>query len=159
MSPDLASDRRFEPAATSVDDVKGWLRQARRHVRSARVLAEVDDEDLDVEQIIDACHAAVRKALAAHMNAAGVRVASGTDAHHRVTIEYGEIYIAEVPPELWRQVRALRKARNDADYTNPTQYRLTARDASAAVELAEVVVTKVGGSVKSLLATDDRPRR
>lgn len=113
------------------------------------MLVGADDGEVDVEQAIDACHAAVRKAVTAHMNYSGVKIASGVEGRHAVTIEYGEQSIIEVPPDLWRSIKALRKARNDADYTNPTQYRLTKRDAEDAIEIAGAAVTLIGTAIKT----------
>lgn len=66
------------------------VNDARRHVRSARRLAS-DDPTL----AIAACHDAIRKALTAHMAAAGLRPRSGEGAH-RIVLNYARNCLAEV---------------------------------------------------------------
>lgn len=58
------------------------VNDARRHVRSARLLAQ-DDATLAMA----ACHDAIRKAVSGHMAANGLRARGGEGAH-RVTLDY-----------------------------------------------------------------------
>ncbi|WP_423919704.1 hypothetical protein [Candidatus Poriferisodalis sp.] len=58
------------------------VNDARRHIRSARMLAE-DDTTL----ALAACRDAVRKAVTAHMAANGLRVRGG-EGTHRITLDY-----------------------------------------------------------------------
>ncbi len=128
----------FESCMTNMTDVKAWLATAHQHVASARLLVRSDTVDVDL--VIEACHQAVRKAIWADMNFKGIKIASGVVNKHQVTIRYGEAKIADVPPDLWRRVGALRKARNESDYANPTTHRLTSREAHDAIEIADATV-------------------
>ncbi|MDE0217234.1 MAG: hypothetical protein OXN79_11745, partial [bacterium] len=58
------------------------VNDARRHIRSDRLLAE-DDTTLAMA----ACHDAIRKSAAAHMAANGFRARGGEGAH-RITLDY-----------------------------------------------------------------------
>ena len=58
--------RDIEPIASNMAAAGERLSDARRHVRSARRLAD-DDPTLGMS----ACHDAIRKAITAHMTAAG----------------------------------------------------------------------------------------
>lgn len=58
------------------------VNDARRHVRSARTLAD-DDTPLAMA----ACHDAIRKAITAHMLANGLRPRGGEGAH-RIALDY-----------------------------------------------------------------------
>ena len=58
------------------------MNDARRHVKSARLLAN-DDTTLAMA----ACHDAIRKSFVAHMSANGLRARSG-DGAHKITLKY-----------------------------------------------------------------------
>ena len=64
------------------------INDARRHVHSARRIAESD-----TTLAIAACHDAIRKALTGHMTARGLRVRRGEGAH-RITLDYARRLLA-----------------------------------------------------------------
>lgn len=66
------------------------VNDARRHVRSARRLAD-DDPTLAMA----ACHDAIRKAITAHMAAAGLRPRGGEGAH-RIVLDYARHQLSDV---------------------------------------------------------------
>jgi hypothetical protein len=85
--------------------------EARKHVRSARVLAE-DDPALAVA----ACHDAVRKTVTAHMVANGLRPRGGEGAH-RVVLSYARHVLAGViSSEDLEEAEAIRRDRALAEY-------------------------------------------
>lgn len=145
-----ATYRSSNHATARMDDVRAWLSQARLHIDSAGRLYEAGQSEgsIDVEMIIDASHTAVRKSITAHMNFSGCKLITGVPNHHQLTIDYGRARIAEVPEDLWRRVNALRKARNDGDYANPSRYRLTPRDASDAIDVATSTVQLITQAIR-----------
>lgn len=64
------------------------INDARRHVRSALLLA-----DNDSTLAMSACHDAIRKAITAHMAASGLRPRAG-DGAHRLVLDYARHEIA-----------------------------------------------------------------
>lgn len=66
------------------------VNDARRHVRSARLLAD-DDTPLAMA----ACHDAIRKSITAHMLANGLRPRGGEGAH-RIALDYARTQLTDV---------------------------------------------------------------
>lgn len=82
------------------------VNDARRHVRSARGLAD-DDPTLGIA----ACHDAIRKAITGHMRAAGYRPRSGEGAH-RIVLDYAHHLLGGVvEQDDLRDTEAIRKDR------------------------------------------------
>ncbi len=94
---------------------------------------------------IAGAHDAARKAIAAHMTAKGVRVASG-EGGHKKTIAYARNVLGDVLTEdELEDLEDLRSARAQAEYG-----AAAANDVATADEylnLAESVVTKVAGDL------------
>ena len=82
------------------------VNDARRHVASARKLAESD-----TTLAMSACHDAIRKAVVGHMSANGLRVRTGEDTH-RLTLDYARNLLSNsriaVFAQATPQVRGLR---------------------------------------------------
>ena len=120
------------------------INDARRHVRSARLLAE-DDSTL----AIAACHDAIRKALTGHMAANGLRV-RGTEGAHKRTLGYARSELAAlITEEDLEEADALRKDRALAEYGDFAARQLTAAHVFAAAEVAERIVGAVAGHLAS----------
>jgi hypothetical protein len=85
--------RDVERVAGSMAAAGERINDARRHVRSARRLAD-DDPTL----AIAACHDAIRKAITAHMTAAGLRPRGGEGAHRKV-LDYARHQLEASSPQ------------------------------------------------------------
>jgi len=110
------------------------INDARKHVRSARLLAE-DDTTLAMA----ACHDATRKACVAHMTASGLRVRSGEGAH-RIAIEYARHEIGVFDEEDLVAIDDIRRDRALAEYGDFAARKLSSQQVRAAADVAERVV-------------------
>lgn len=120
------------------------LNDARRHVRSAGRLAE-DDPTL----AIAACHHAIRKAITAHMSAAGLRARAG-DGAHRINLEYARHQRADViAASALREADDSRRDRALAGYGDVASRQLSAEHVLAAADVAERVVDAVAHGLAS----------
>ncbi len=117
------------------------INDARRHVRSARLLAE-DDTTLGMA----ACHDAIRKAFVAHMSANGLRVRGGEGAH-RIAIEYARNEIAGLDQDDLVAVDEIRRDRPLAEYGDFASRQLSAEHVRQASDVAERVVDRVAGQL------------
>lgn len=126
------------------------INEARRHIRSARLLAEDD-----VTLAASACHDAIRKALTAHMAAAGLRVRGGEGAH-RITLEYGrQVLSGVVAPQDLVEAENIRRDRAVAEYGDFATHHLAPHLVRAAADVAERVVNAIAAA----LATMQPPSR
>ena len=125
------------------------INDARRHLNSARLLA-----DSDVTLAITACHDAIRKAITAHMTANGYRPRNGNGAH-RIVLHYarsqlgGAIGSADID-----QADALRRDRATAEYGDFAASKLGTSDVADATLVGDRIVN----AVASLLAKSARSR-
>ena len=120
------------------------VNDARRHIRSARVLAD-DDSTL----AIAACHDAIRKAVAAHMVANGLRARSG-DGAHRITLDYArQVLAGRITPDDLEEADEIRQDRALAEYGDFASRKLNADHVRASADVAERIVN----AVASILAT------
>lgn len=125
------------------------INEARRHIRSARVVAP-DDPTL----AIAACHDAVRKAITAHMVAGGLRPRSG-DGSHRLVLEYARHVLSGILAAAdLRDAEDLRRDRALAEYGNFATSRFGAVQVEAAADLAE----RIANAVAKELARRPRAR-
>jgi hypothetical protein len=126
------------------------INDARRHVRSARRLAD-DDSTL----AIAACHDAIRKAVTAHMAAAGLRPRGGEGAH-RIVLDYARHQLSDVTTvEDLREADELRRDRALAEYGDFAAQQLSGDHVRGSAEVAERVVN----AVAARLAEEARNRR
>jgi len=126
------------------------VNDARRHVRSARLLAE-DDPTLAMA----ACHDAIRKAVTGHMAAAGLRPRRGEGAH-RVVLEYARNQMADkIATEDLLEAEDIRNDRSLAEYGDFASGQLNAEHVRAAADVAERIVN----AVASALAAASKSRR
>ncbi len=121
------------------------VNDARRHVRSARVLSE-DDTTLAMA----ACHDAIRKTVTAHMAAVGLRVRGGEGAH-RITLEYARTQLADViRHDDLVEADEIRKDRALAEYGDFASRKLNAAHVQTAADVAERFVDAVALTLASL---------
>lgn len=114
------------------------VNDARRHLRSARILAE-DDTTL----AIAACHDAIRKAVTGHMSANGLRVRSGEGAH-RIVLEYARSQLADaISAEDLDEANEIRQDRSIAEYGDFASRRLSPSHVRDAADVAERIVNAV----------------
>ena len=119
------------------------INDARRHLNSARLLAESD-----VTLAVSACYDAIRKAITAHMTANGYRPRNGNGAH-RIVLQYarsqldGAIASADVD-----RADALRRDRATAEYGDFASSKLGTSDVAEATLVGDRIVN----AVASLLA-------
>ena len=120
------------------------VNDARRHVRSARVLSE-DDTTLAMA----ACHDAIRKSVTAHMAAAGLRVRGGEGAH-RITRDYAQNQLAHaISRDDLVEADGIRKDRALAEYGDFASRKLDAEHVRAAADVAERFVDSVADILAS----------
>jgi hypothetical protein len=125
------------------------VNDARRHVRSARLLAD-DDPTL----AIAGCHDAIRKALTAHMAAAGLRPRGG-DGAHRIVLEYARQRLADViAAEDLTEAEDIRRDRAIAEYGDFATRQITPEHIRVAADAAERIVNAVA---TNLAARSKRP--
>lgn len=127
------------------------VNDARRHVRSARLLAD-DDTTL----AIAACHDAIRKAVTGHMAANGLRPRGGEGAH-RVVLDYAAQQLGGVITEDdLVEANEIRQDRALAEYGDFASRQLDADHVRAAADVAERIVSAVA---RALASTGQGPRR
>lgn len=118
------------------------VNDARRHVRSARLIA-ADDPTL----AIAACHDAIRKAITAHMAAAGLRPRAGEGAH-RVVLEYARQRLAAViTADDLTDADDIRRDRALAEYGDFANRQIDAVHVRAAADTAERIVNAIAANL------------
>lgn len=118
------------------------INQARHHIHSARLIAEGDST-----LAIAACHDAIRKAIAAHMAAVGLRVRSGEGAH-RITLEYARHELADViANDDLVEAEDIRRDRATAEYGDFGGRKISATNVMAAADVAERIVNAVAANL------------
>jgi hypothetical protein len=126
------------------------INDARRHIRSARVLAG-DDATL----AIAACHDAIRKSVTAHMAAKGFRPRAGEGAH-RIVLQYARHQLSDVvTPQDLVDAEDIRKDRAVAEYGDFASRKLGPEHVLWAADVAELFVN----AVASKLSSQSRGRR
>ena len=114
------------------------INDARRHVRSARQLA-----DTDPTLAMSACHDAIRKALTAHMTFAGLRPRGGEGAH-RIVLDYGRHQLTDhISADDLDEADDIRRDRGLAEYGDFAGRRLTTDHIQAAADVSERIVNAV----------------
>jgi HEPN domain len=142
--------RDMERVTANVAAAGQRINDARRHVRSARLLSE-DDPTL----AIAACHDAIRKAITAHMIAAGLRPRGGEGAH-RIVLDYARHELPEmIALDDLREADDIRRDRGVAEYGDFARNQLTTAHIQAAAEVAERIVI----AIARVLASQARARR
>lgn len=128
------------------------LNDARRHVHSARRIAESD-----TTLAIAACHDAIRKALTGHMSARGLRVRRG-EGTHRITLDYARYQLAGTISESdLVEANEIRMDRALAEYGDFASRKLTARHARGAADVAERVVNAIATALANRTMKDRPP--
>ena len=126
------------------------INDARRHVKSARALAEDD-----VTLALAACHDAIRKAITGHMVAKGLRPRNG-DGAHRIVLNYARNQLTTlITEEDLSDAEAIRRDRGVAEYDDFAPSRFNADHISHAADVASRIVDAVARE----LAGVDRPAR
>jgi hypothetical protein len=127
------------------------VNDARRHVRSARLLAD-DDPTLAVA----ACHDAIRKAITGHMAAVGLRPRGGVGAH-RIVLEYARHQLtAVIRATDLTEADDIRRDRALAEYGEFASRQLDADHVRSAADSAERIVNAVASALAN---APTRPRR
>lgn len=125
------------------------VNDARRHIRSARLIA-----DEDPTLAIAACHDAIRKAITAHMAAAGLRPRSGEGAH-RLVLEYARQRLADaITADDLTEADDIRRDRALAEYGDFANRQIDPDHVRAAADAAERIVNAVA---THLAANPKRP--
>lgn len=111
MSVDaLAEAGRIEPVPPDPETAAGQLAQAREHLASAELLSARDPAGAYV-MLYDAA----RKAVAAHMLAAGWRVRASRPGAHEAVARYAVVALADGCPSA-RELDRMRRMRNRVEY-------------------------------------------
>lgn len=118
------------------------VNQARRHVRSARALAQ-DDPTLAMA----ACHDAIRKAITGHMAANGYRPKTG-DGAHRIVVQYAEHHLGEViDVQDMENADAIRRSRSTAEYGDFAIRKVTSDQVRWAAGVADRIVDAIANDL------------
>jgi hypothetical protein len=126
------------------------VNDAHRHIQSARAIAS-DDPTL----AIAACHDAIRKAVTAHMAAAGYRPKGGNGAH-RVVLEYARHQLVDIiRVEDLKDADSIRRDRGLAEYGDFASSKIDADHVHWAAGVAERIV----GAVAADLAAQPKRSR
>ncbi len=144
MSPDRTwlseaiATRDLERVTANMAAAGDRINDARRHVRSARTLAD-DDTPLAMA----ACHDAIRKVITAHMLANGLRPRGGEGAH-RMVLEYARTQLGDViSDDDLEEAKEIRQDRALAEYGDFPTRQLDSNHVRAAAEIAEQIVNAV----------------
>ena len=147
---EVVATRDVERIAPNMAAAAERLNDARRHVRSARRLAD-DDPTLGMS----ACHDAIRKAIIAHMTAAGLRPRGG-DGAHRIVLDYARHQLgALVAASDLAEADDIRRDRSLAEYGDFASRQLTAEHIRAAADVADRIVNAMANGLAS--QRRDRP--
>lgn len=118
------------------------INDARRHVHSARRIAESD-----TTLAIAACHDAIRRALTGHMSAQGLRVRRGEGAH-RIALDYARHQLAGTVSESdLVEANEIRMDRALAEYGDFAARKLSAGHARDAADVAERMVNAIASAL------------
>ena len=116
--------------------------EARKHVRSAHFLAG-DDPAL----AIAACHDAIRKAVTAHMLAAGLRPRGGEGAH-RIVLAYARHVLGNVvAADDLTEAEGIRRDRALAEYGDYPSGQFSADHVNAAADVGERIINAVASEL------------
>lgn len=121
----------LERVADDPDGAASALDESRRHIASARAIA--DDDPNGAYQL---AYDAARKAVMAHMRAQGVRVRKGEGAH-AIAASYARVAIDMA---LGKRLDGMRRRRNRSEYGSAY---FDAADVLDAMEVADRLVTAV----------------
>lgn len=147
---DAIATRDLEKLKPNMAAAGDRVNDARRHVRSARLLAD-DDPTLAMA----ACHDAIRKAITAHMAAAGLRPRGGEGAH-RIVLAYARHQLGDViSTDDLSEADAIRRDRALAEYGDFAFRHLDASHVRDTAEVADRIVSAIAVA----LAAQTRPRR
>lgn len=114
------------------------ITDARQHVVSAQSLA-----DSDPTLGMTACHDAIRKAITAHMEAAGLKPKDG-DGAHRIVLEYAEHeLVGDIEAEDLIEARRIRQDRGIAEYGQFARRQISAEQVRESAIVAECIVRAV----------------
>lgn len=106
---------------------------------------------------MSACHDAIRKAVTAHMAAAGLRARSGEGAH-RIVLDYARHQLATVlNVQLLADAELIRRDRAVAEYGDFASKKYPADHIRWAASVAEQVVNAVAANLAST-KQPDRPQ-
>jgi len=160
MSPDRVwlseaiATRDLERVTANMAAAGDRINDARRHVRSARALAD-DDTPLATA----ACHDAIRKAITAHMLANGLRPRGG-EGSHRIVLEYARTQLGDVIDEDdLEEAREIRQDRALAEYGDFPTRQLNSAHVRAAAQVAERIVNAVAEALARQVQSRREPKR
>ena len=146
---DAIATGEFERVRPNMGAAGERVNDARRHVHSARVLA-----DDDMTLAVSACHDAIRKAITAHLVASGLRPRGG-DGAHRIVLRYArEMLAAVIDGSDLDEADDIRKDRALAEYGDFASRKLTSSQVRGAADVAERIVNAIAGALASARPND-----
>jgi hypothetical protein len=132
----LALHRLRRVDAVNAAACRDWLNDATQHVASAQAIAGVDPRGA-----LGLCHAAIRKAITAHMQVNRLRPEAG-EGSHRATVAYARERMADIlDAGTLDGLELVREQRNASDYGDEPSRSVGPHQAKQAVAIAEAVVT------------------
>lgn len=132
----MLGDRRLERIAVNRDHAEGLISMARRHVRTAEVLAETDDQAM----AFIAAYDAARKALVAVLAAEGLRARPVGGAHRNTGVAAAEF----VEDAALEDFEWMRQVRNATEYPSDDHPSASEQDVEEAISAAGGIVAACG---------------
>jgi YD repeat-containing protein len=130
---EMIADGLLERVERDADAATSALEEASRHVEAALLIREID-----ANGAYQLAYDGARKAIAAHMRNAGVRVRRGEGAH----VHTGSYAAAAIDLELGQSFERMRRRRNQSEYGSAY---FEAADVVAALDVAQALIAAVRG--------------
>lgn len=128
----MLSSRRLERVEPNAAHASAVVQTAERHVATAEVLADTEDQSM----AFTAAYDAARKALTAVLAIEGLRVRPVGGAHRNTGIA-GDVFIDD--PSL-KEFEWMRQVRNATEYPDLDRPTAAAQDVAEAIEAAGAIV-------------------
>ena len=140
---DLVAEGRLETIAADAAEADDLIRQAERHLGSAGTILATDPAGA-----YQLAYDAARKAVTAHMRAAGYRAKSDRPGAHAAVVAYAEEALAGVADAgSLEQLDRMRRLRNRTEYGGFTVGRAQVEaDVRHTGEIVRAVAERLGGT-------------
>lgn len=136
----MLANRRLERVVSNLQHALAVVRTAERHVTTAKMLAETDDEGM----AFTAAYDGARKGLTAVLAIEGLRVRPVGGAHRNT----GTAAAAFVDDPSLEEFDWMRQVRNATEYPDLDRPTATAQDVTEAIGAAEAIVAACAAYVR-----------
>ncbi|GAA2004152.1 HEPN domain-containing protein [Brevibacterium samyangense] len=129
---EMLANRRLERVARNADQAETMITTAEKHLRTARMIAEIEDHAM----AFTAAYDGARKSLAAVLALEGLRIRPVGGAHRNT----GVAASAFVEDGSLRDFDWMRQIRNATEYPDDTRPEATRQDVEEAISAAEAII-------------------